>query len=187
MTLHSLMPFVFVAALAACSPPSARYLIEPPATDVKVRAAVASLMLRDVSLPAYAAAEDILRQEKDGALREAGAAIWADQPVRGITLALARQLDTMMTATVAAEPWPLIGLADAVLEVRVEQMIAGADGEFRLSGQYFISGDAAALHAISESFDVRVPISGDGPGGIVAAQSQAIGKLAEQIARKLAR
>lgn len=185
---HSALPVVLacLAVVAGCSANEPRYLIEPPQSQTKVRAYVGSLMLREVSLPAYAAAEEIARQEADGALRDSGA-LWADLPVRGVTLALARQLGRITTATVAAEPWPLGGLADAVLEVRFERMIAGGDGRFHMAGQFFVAGDGAPLRPVSEGFDIVEPIAGDAVGDLVSAQSRALGQLAEQIARRLGR
>jgi uncharacterized protein len=173
--------------LSAClGAPTSRYLIDPPQSTVRVRASVASVMVRDVSLPTYAAAEEISRQDADGALRDTGQGLWADQPVRGVTLALARQLAAMSTATVAAEPWPLAGVAETVLDVRVDQILAGRDGVFHLSGQYFLSGEETSLQPVAKSFDIAVPVGDAGVGAIVAAQSAAIGQLAEQIARRLA-
>ena len=94
--------FVLVALLAGCGAGNdARYLIDPPAAGARVSVRVGSIEVRDVSLPSYAAAVDIARQEPDGALRNVAGTLWADDPVRGITGALARSLDQATTASVA--------------------------------------------------------------------------------------
>ncbi|MEZ5912144.1 MAG: PqiC family protein [Paracoccaceae bacterium] len=175
-----------LALLAACGGASApRYAIDTPTAAQSYRSRVETVMLRQVSLPSYAAAEEIAQQDADGAIVNTGAGLWADDPVRGVTLALARQIDRMSSATVAAEPWPLTGIADAVLEVRVERMVAGADGRFRLAGQYFASGDGAPVRPVARDFDIVVAIDGEGIGAVVAAQSAAIGALASEISQAL--
>ncbi|AMY69326.1 PqiC family protein [Frigidibacter mobilis] len=144
-------------------------------------------MLRDVSLPEYAAASEIAVQDADGAVKKARRALWADQPERSVTLALARQLDAALTATVAAEPWPLTGLPDAEIEVRVEQSLAGADSMFRLQGQYYVRADEVTIRPASAPFAIAVPMAGTEPQDIAAAQSAALAELATIIARGVGR
>jgi uncharacterized lipoprotein YmbA len=183
-TRHILM--LSLVALAGCGA-SPRYLIEPPAPTVSVRTAAQSIMLRDVSLPDYASADKISVQDADGSVREVKSALWADLPPRAVTLALARQLDTALSATVAAAPWPLAGLPDAEIEVRVERNLAGADGQFRLAGTFYVLSEIGRLGPESSGFDIAVPLAGTSPAQIAAAQSQALAKLAETIARSVGR
>lgn len=51
-----------------------------------------------------AEALEIAQQEPGGGLRNLPDSLWADDPVRGVTEALARALAAGTTATVAAEP-----------------------------------------------------------------------------------
>jgi uncharacterized lipoprotein YmbA len=186
MHIRPYLTIALILVLASCSgAPSALYLIDAQATTVKSRVSAGTIMVRNVSLPTYAAAEEISRQDADGAVRDTKDGRWADEPARAVTLALSRNLDEMTSATVASEPWPLDGLPDATLEIRVERMIAGNDGQFHLTGQYFYSSDARMVRTVAESFDITVPVAGDGIQSIVAAQSRAISRLAEEIARRI--
>lgn len=180
LTRHILL--LSVAVLAGCGA-SPRYLIDTPAPTVTVRTAARSIMLREVSLPDYAADDKIAVQDADGSVRLVKSALWADLPPRAVTLALARQLDAAVSATVAAEPWPLSGLPDAEIEVRVERNLAGANGQFRLSGVFYVLSDVVRLGPESSPFDIAVPLTGQSPGEIAQAQSSALAKLAETIAR----
>jgi uncharacterized lipoprotein YmbA len=180
--------FAVAALLAGCGAGNdARYLIDPPAAVEKVPVRVGSIEVRDVSLPSYAAAVDIAQQEPDGALRNIAGTLWADDPVRGITGALARSLDQATTASVAAEPWPLAEPAQAELSVRVERMLAGADGQFRFAGQYALSSRDGVLRDRLRHFDITTPLTADGSAGIAGASGSAIAMLAAQIAEDLRR
>ena len=173
-------------ALAACGN-APRYLIDPPAPQQRLTTAAQTIMLRDVSLPEYAAASEIALQGEDGAVKNARRALWADLPERSLTLALARQLDAALSATVAAEPWPLSGLPDAEIEVRVQQSLAGADNIFRLEGQYYVRAEGVSVGPASAPFAIAVPMAGTDPQDIAAAQSAAIAQLATIIARGVGR
>lgn len=59
-------------------------------------------------------------------------------------------------------------------------MLAGSDGNFLLSGQYFVTSDQGG--DVARRFDITVPIGGTGPGATAAAQALALQRLAEKIA-----
>ena len=172
-------------ALAGCSNPekTGRYLIDPPVSGAKVPNRLGTAELKDVSLPEYASDQEVMWQTADGAVRSTPDNLWADNPQRAFTLALARAISDQSGATVIGEPWPLAEPPQRVLEVRVEKALAQANGTYRLSGRYFVSesGSGGANHA--RSFDISVPMtSSDQPAAIAAALSQAISQLAVQIA-----
>ena len=100
---------------------------------------------------------------------------------------MTQQLDDILSATVGPEPWPFVGLPDVAVEVRVAQMLAGADGVFRLSGQYFVGGDGIDYRNSSHQFDLSEPLVGEGVSAIATAQARAVLRLSEDIARKLGR
>ncbi len=86
-----------LATLAACSNPP-RYTLDPPVPAARMAARAQTIVVRDVSLPEYAAAPEMALQGADGQVTNAGSALWADDPVRGWTNALSRQLDAMLVA-----------------------------------------------------------------------------------------
>ena len=170
-------------ALAACSGDVARFAIDPAPVARAYPDRIGTAELREVSLPQYAADQEIAAQSEDGALRSNPKEIWADNPPRAVTLALARQISQLSGATVIAEPWPLADGPQRRIEVRVEQFMAQADGVVRLTGSYYVTPAMAEGRDIVRRFDLSVPLAGEGPAAIAAAQSQAVAQLAEQIAR----
>ncbi|GLK66309.1 hypothetical protein F8A10_10715 [Paracoccus kondratievae] len=173
-----------LALLGACSngEKTARYLIDPPSSGARVPDRLGTAELKDVSLPQYASGDEVSWQTEDGAVRSNTKQLWADTPQRAFTQTLARSISDLSGATVIAEPWPLAEPPKRRLEVRVEKALAQADGNYRLSGRYFVSNEGAGGANHARSFDISVPLTNDGPAAIARAQSQAIAQLARQIA-----
>ena len=187
MRFPTLLTCGLVVALAACSSPILRMDLVPVQSDLRLRALVSSVMLRTVSLPTYAAEEEVSVQNESGLIASDGEVLWADEPQRAATLAVTRHLNDILSATVGPDPWPFVDLPDVVVEVAVSDYLATNAGVFRLRGQYFIGGDRIDFPKVVRSFDYTVPIAAEGIGGVAPAQSQALLLLAEDIARSLAR
>ncbi|MGR3316444.1 PqiC family protein [Roseovarius indicus] len=172
-----------ISALAACGgPPPQRVAI--PKADIadKQRISYRTVELREVSLPSYAAAEEIYIADESGLLNSREGLLWADDPSRAITLEISRHLAQVTGAQVASEPWPFEDRAQATVEIRVEEILAQSDGTFRLAGQYFVSTETGRDRA--RLFDLSVPIDGmDTVAGIAQARGQAVRNLVVEIAR----
>lgn len=171
--------WIFAAALglAACAASPARYVVPAPTVQGQQRIAYRSVEIRKISLPAYAASDEIAQLASDGTLISAGGVLWADTPERAISLELSRHLAQLTGARVASEPWPFEAFADARLELRFESLLAGDDGQFRASGQYFVSAEngreRAGLFNLAVAFDPE-----GGPAAIAAARGRIILDLA---------
>lgn len=167
--------------LAACGTPD-RFAVTAPVVTETMRIAFASVEVRDVSLPSYAAADEIAVQADDGTLTTSANVLWADAPERAIALELSRNLSRLTKRRIASEPWPFEAFPDARLEVRFSDLVATASGEFRTSGQYFVAveegRERSGLFEMSVAYDPA-----DGPGAIARARGQLILDLAEFIAR----
>lgn len=174
-------------SLVACGETAGRYMLDAPATQQRTRVPVSRIEVRDVTLPDYASASEIMLQSEDGALFPLKGAIWADDPMRAVTLALARNLDTVTTATVAGEPWPLDAYPDVRIDTRIERMVARADGQFELSGQYSIAAPDQAVRESINRFQILQPLSGNTPVAVAQATSAALLTLSQQIAARLRR
>lgn len=170
-------------ALSACSGTPDLYPVAAPTATEQMRIGFRAVEVRDVSLPTYAAADEIAVQDATGKLVTDANTRWADSPERAVGLELARNLAAISGARVASEPWPFEGFPDARLEVRFESLIAGADGQFRASGQYFVGvadggRERAGLFALAVPFDPE-----GGPQAIAQARGALIVALATDIAR----
>lgn len=170
-----------ILTLAACSGESTRFLIEPAPAEAPVRLRVSSIEMREVVLPAYAADSQILAEGPDGGLRPVKGAEWADGSAQAVTAQLARSLDLRSTASVAAEPWPLTEPADVRLEVRIDRMVARADGRFQLSGQYALASPDRKIRDSLTRFDLSAPLADEAPGAIAAAYAQTLDQLGRRI------
>ena len=177
-------PFVLMAfVLSACSGAQDQRITVPKAqVDATQRISYDAVALREVSLPTYAASEDIYVADANGSLSMTSGLLWADDPSRAITLELSRYLSQITGAQVASAPWPVEGYPDADIEVRIEDMLALSDNTFRLSGQYFVAPENGRDRA--KLFDLSVAIAGEaGATDIAAARGQAVRDLALTIAR----
>ncbi|MCV2869594.1 PqiC family protein [Defluviimonas sp. WL0002] len=183
-SIHSYL-LLLLLGLSACGAAADRYLVEPSSAQERIVLRVGSLEIREVVVPAYAEASEILRQSESGALQVVENAQWADGSARALTSTLARSLDLMTTTDVAAEPWPLTEPAAAQLEVRIESMVARADGAFQLAGQFAVASSDGRITEFIDRFDISVALDGDGPAAIARANGRAVEMLAHQIAQRL--
>lgn len=182
MTLLKPALMGFALTLAACGATPDRYAVTPPPVTEKQRVAFRAVEVRDVSLPTYAAADEITREDASGKLVSDTSVLWADSPERAVALELSRTLAQLTGARVASQPWPFEAFPDARLEVRFESLLAGADGTFRATGQYFV-GVTDGRRERSGLFDLSVQMAGSAPQDIAAARGQIIADLARFIAR----
>ncbi len=181
-----LKPALFAASclLAACGTPADLYSVTAPQPSERIAIAFNTVEVRDVSLPAYAAADEIAIEGAGGLLLTDADVRWADTPERAVALELTRHLVQLSGKRVASEPWPFEDYPDASLEVRFESFIARTDGLYRASGQYFVSSDQGdnddfGLFDLTVAYD---PLGG--PAAIATARGQLVLDLAELIARE---
>lgn len=185
MTLKPALALTLLATLSACGGTVERFAVPTPAAEApmpRIASRYATIEVRQVSLPTYAASEEIASRSATGAITSDKSMLWADEPSRAMTLELARILGQMTRAQVAAEPWPFLDRASALVDVRVEEMVAEADGTFRLTGQYYVAPDSG-VGGRSGLFEILAPVTGEGPGALASARGAAVRQLAEQIAR----
>ena len=170
--------------LAACAPvPQERIAVPRAEISQTQRIAHATIALRNVSLPTYAAGETIFTADETGRLRENPGLLWADDPGRAMTLELSRHLNRITSARVASEPWPFLDNAEAEVEIRIEDMLARADGTFVLSGQYFVTAKTGREHAHLFELSAKIPLEPT-PEDVAAARAQVVRDLAVDIARR---
>lgn len=186
MTRIIFLPFLLLI-LVACSATSERYIVASPQANQSQRIAFQAVEIREVSLPAYAADDEIVVRAADGSLESDGGILWADTPARAIALELSRHLAQISGARIASNPWPFEALPDARLDLRFESLFGGDDGLYRATGQYFVAvapggRERAGLFDLSVAYDPEA-----GPSAIATARGQVILDLAEELARRALR
>ncbi len=161
-----------------------RYQVPRVEAAARVSVPYAGIEVKDVTLPTYAALEEISVQQADGTLSSDASLLWADDPARAVTLDLTRNLARITGRKVASEPWPFRSIPDASVDVRIEEIVADGAGVFRLSGQYFVAPDGTPGPERAALFDLAVPYAAEGGlAAIAAARAGAVAQLAEVIAR----
>lgn len=172
-------------AVAACgSEAPTRFEAAPVDLPERVRIAYGTVSVREASLPAYAAAEDITRLDATGQLDSAGSALWADDPTRAVTLGLATALNRISGAQVAPDPWPYRTRPEVIVDVRFETLVPRQDGTYRATGLYFVAPEQEDRKAHAHTFDLSVPY--DPTGGVPAlarGRAAVVNALALDIAR----
>ena len=174
-------------ALTACTAPTDRLALKPLPSALELRPLVSSAMVRTVSLPTYAAVEEIAVVTSTGLIASNQDVLWADDPERAVTLIVTQTLADILNTEIGPDPWPFLGLPDIAIDIRVARMLAGADGVFRLTGQYYVGGDGIDFPNSTRAFNITQAMPDQSLQSIAAAQSAALLTLSEQIARSLAR
>ncbi|MEM9787277.1 MAG: ABC-type transport auxiliary lipoprotein family protein [Pseudomonadota bacterium] len=174
-------------ALTACSPPIDRLALQPLPSDLELRPRIDSAMVRTVSLPTYAAVEEVAFETSTGLIASDADVLWADDPARAVTLIVTQTLADILNTEIGPDPWPFLGLPDIAIDIRVARMLAGADGVFRLTGQYYIGGDGIDFPNSTRAFNITQEMPDQSLQSIADAQAAAILTLSEDIARSLAR
>ncbi|PRY94185.1 PqiC family protein [Donghicola tyrosinivorans] len=170
-----------VMTLGACSSDVRLSVPEVP-SEVRANSSYPSLEVRLVSLPTYAGEETVATQNADGTITANAGLLWADDPARSLTMALARQLTQITGATVAPEPWPFDAYPAGRVDIRFSDLLAQADGTLLLAGQYFVVDSEGRGRDRARLFRITETIDGTGsPADIARARSAALAKLAEEI------
>ena len=178
-----LTSILMLGLLAACGGAPERYSVSAPAVTEKTPIAFGSVEVRDVSLPSYAAADEIHIQGEDGTLVSSTDVLWADSPERAVALELSQNLARLTDRRIASEPWPFEAFPDARLEVRFTELVATSGGLFRGAGQYFVAVENGRRERAG-LFELAVPFDpAGGPPAIARARGQLILDLAAYIAR----
>ena len=180
--MRLLLPAVLL--LAACGTDPTLFATPEVAPSQRIGIAFGTVEVRDVTLPLYAENEEIVVEGAGGALTPLKGASWADDPSRAVTLELSEALASLTGARVAAEPWPYDSFPAAFVAVRVSRFAAGADGQFRISGQWHAGGrdgerERSGRFAVAASYDLD-----GGASAIAAARGRAVNDLAAEIARQ---
>ena len=180
--MRTLLPAALL--LAACGADPVLFATPEVAPVQRIGIAFGTVEVRDVTLPLYAETEEIVIEGAGGALTPLDGASWADDPQRAMTLELSEALAALTSARVAAEPWPYDSFPAAFVAVRVSRFTAGADGRFRIAGQWH-AGGRDGVRERSGRFAVAAPFDPEGGGpAIAAARARAVNDLAAEIAQR---
>ena len=177
---------VLSLGVAACSSSNEiiRFSGETAAPSERIGIRYASVSVREISLPTYASAEFLVTEAEDGTLVEDADTLWADDPVRDVTLGFSQALTTITRARVAPDPWPFRSVPDVTVDIRVDTFVARSNGTFIATGQYFVAPEDEEQPERARGFSISVPyLVAGGTRAIAGARSRAVTALAEHVAR----
>lgn len=183
--LATAAPLVLTGCISSAEP--LRYVIEPAVSAAveRVRTSADTILVAEVSLPDYARETRLFIETEENTLDELEDADWADEPDRAFGNVLVRELTRITGSEVAIEPWPLGGVPEAELRVRVSHMVRRNDGILEMAGHYAIRRDEAESRSAIELFSLQVPAPSPAPADVVRAHAVAWRELATIIARSL--
>lgn len=187
MTYRNFLLIVLLWPLAACSANPNLYLLESAPTGDQLRTVATLIEVTQIDLPQYVQANELLLRGEDGVVRTQKNDLWADAPDRALTEVLARALDERLSADVAADPWPFDVPADLRVSVKVQQMIGTTGQDLRFSGQYFLGATSIGDLTIANRFDFSIPLTDGSLQVLSFAHTQAISRLADQIAIRISK
>lgn len=171
--------FLAFCLLSACGAPERLVTTPKVVAQQKIPSRFASIEVADISLPSYAARNEI--SSAKGKVLVVSETLWADDPTRAMSLSLARHLSEITQARVASEPWPFEGLAEARVEVRVEELILAAEG-MRMSGQYFVVDQEDSGRDHAHLFSFTMPLTNNSSTSYAEGRARMVLKLANEIA-----
>ncbi|MBT8460770.1 MAG: hypothetical protein HKP37_06385 [Boseongicola sp.] len=177
---------LLLLGFAACSSSNeiTRYSGETAVPSERIGIRYASVSVREISLPTYASAEFLVTEAEDGTLIEDPDTLWADDPVRDVTLGFSRALTTVTRARVAPDPWPFRSVPDATVDIRVDTFVARSNGTFVATGQYFVAPEDEEQPERAVGFSISTPyLLAAGKQAIAGARSRTVTAMAEHVAR----
>ena len=184
--IRSALFIVLSLGFAACSSSNdiTRFAGPTAAPSKRIGIRYASVSVREISLPTYASAEFLVTEAADGTLVEDPDTLWADDPVRDVTLGFSRALTTITKARVAPDPWPFRSVPEATVDIRVDTFVARSNGTFVATGQYFVAPEDEEQPERARGFSISVPyLVAGGTQAIAGARSRVVTALAEHVAR----
>ena len=168
--------------LAGCGGNPDYFLLPPPQSAARAASPVGSIVVADLSLPAYANALEIASLTAPGVVGLNKTNLWADTPQRALTRHLAGALGERLRARVGTEPWPGFDDPGLRVEVTVDRLIGSENGGLDFAGQYVLVSPASGRITGFDRFAIAVPPQGAGYPGLLAAHARAIDLLADRIA-----
>ena len=170
----------------ATTPDPTYYLFPIPAVEETVAYDAGTVAVREISLPLYARQELFASVAEDGSVILPDDHRWADEPARAATGALVATLKQLLGAQIVAEPWPTSVSPAYRVDVTVDRFIGDIrGGDLEFTGQYRLFGLGDSTTDVQDSFSYRIDIAEPGYKALAQAHSDAIVKLAREIAGRL--
>ena len=188
MTMRPILPrrtfvsFVGLLLTSCASPNPALYTLEVPPGVVR-RGGPRVIELRGIGLAHYLERSQIVRSSENYRLDVLPNDWWGEPLDAMIGRTLAHALTQRLPgSTVYLESGAISAEPDATVQVNVQRLDQDSSGAVRLVAQFAVVQRGSDTRGVA----LEVPIHGSTTADLVAAMSEAIGKLADRIAASLA-
>ncbi len=185
MIIRSWRSFLSLTILTGCfsSPPSHVYILTPPAVAVGGDDRRPVLELRTVSIPDYLDTSDIVSRDGRNEIHVSTTGRWAERLSIGAAAALRAALTQRLPRVQIVRTNP----TGPRLLIDIEAFDMQADGRCVLNARWTVP--TAAQQSGAATIVTKAPVSGGAisDAAIVTAMTDAVGRLADRIADKIAR
>ncbi len=174
------------AFVAACASPDPNYYTLAARPGVRVSGGPRLVELRRIGLAGYLDRPEIVRNSADYRLSIGSRDRWGEPLGNLVARTLAEDLNLRLPGTsVFTSSGSISADPDATLEIDLQRFDADANGQVVLLAQVAVT--RGGRHDDAGARAVRLTVTPDGAGTtpLVAAMSQALGQLADQIAPML--
>lgn len=188
MAFRLILTLLTAVTLTACAlaPGPVSYLLDAEARPTGALSGE-PIGLREIDLPLYARRAQIAVLGAGGEITLNEENRWAEEPARAASRQVARSLAAKLNRPVVVEPWPQGVSPEVRVDIDVDYFIGSLGGEVRLGGQYRLVQAASPSSAEITTFEYVEALAADGFAALVKGHSQALTRLADDIARDLGR
>ncbi|HEX7662864.1 MAG TPA: PqiC family protein [Polyangiaceae bacterium] len=178
---------LFTAAFAACgSSPEPTYYALSPTQAAAESGGPHLVKIRKPGLAGYLDRASIVKKVVDNRLKIAADEQWAEPLGDMLGRVLAQDLGTRMPGSLFFTEDGAIGVdPNALLEVNVQRLDIGDDGDVVLLAQVAVEVPTAHATPVSKSVTLRAKPSGSDTQAVVAAASVVVGQLSDVCAAML--
>jgi uncharacterized lipoprotein YmbA len=184
--LAAALGLAFGCALLAPAPDPSRFFVLAATSQPAAEGSGLSLGVGPVQLAAYLAVPEVQVRSSATELRRSGVDRWAEPLEEGIARVLAQDLSAALgTREIQLFPWYADARPDLQVAVSVRRFELEPDGSALLEARYELVDLAGKrAHQVRDA-QLRRPAAAADTAASVAALSEALGALADQIAQEL--
>jgi uncharacterized lipoprotein YmbA len=182
LSRRSAMSLSLASFAAACSSPNPLLYTLATTPGAERRGAPKVIELRTIGLARYLERSQIVRSSEDFRLDVLGNEWWGEPLDTMLSRILSQNLTQRLPGTtIFAESGAVTAVPDAMLGVNIQRMDQARNGAVMLIAQVSVTRRETTARTIT----IQVTPGGSGTPSLVAAMSEAVGQLADQVAGML--
>lgn len=179
LSRRSSLALSLTALAAACASPNPVLYTLATTPGAERRGAPKVIELRTIGLARYLERSQIVRSSEDFRLEVLGNEWWGEPLDAMLSRVLSQNLTQRLPGTtIFAESGAVSAVPDAMLGVNIQRLDLARNGNVTLIAQVSVTRRETTARTIT----IQVTPNGTGTSSLVAAMSEAVGQLADQVA-----